>query len=394
MENILYISKKVRKTISKKNVSNALWGLLLLSYFFQFPFKNLSHLIIPSLFLFIIINIDKLRINSNFCRFFIILLLYLFFSSVYSLHLGTEFSRIIRFLLILVFIPICTLIKFDDFDSYYKTFIKFSFIKSIVIITIALYLVYTQNHDYIRNWVTMNGLGDIYLLGPLSPKVQVHGNALLVMAFIISYMKDKGFSKVNIILLLGVLFAGNFAYYLGVALFFVCKGVLLGYKWLKQKNKKIVILLITFIIGIIISIPYIQSTIKLKSEFSNAVRFEQAEMLLDTNALIGNGIGHSISKTTEFRKYDGDIYFELQTLYIYNQLGIIGIILFYITVLSQFFDKKGKLIIYLIYLFYTFWNPYCFDTTQMIVTIIVMNCDFIERIFNNDKSINNNIQPN
>ena len=263
-----------------------------------------------------------------------------------------------------------------------------------MIITIALYLVYTQNHDYIRNWVTMNGLGDIYLLGPLSPKVQVHGNALLVMAFIISYMKDKGFSKVNIILLLGVLFAGNFAYYLGLALFFVCKGVLLGYKWLKQKNKKIVILLITFIIGIIISIPYIQSTIKLKSEFSNAVRFEQAEMLLDTNALIGNGIGHSISKTTEFRKYDGDIYFELQTLYIYNQLGIIGIILFYITVLSQFFDKKGKLIIYLIYLFYTFWNPYCFDTTQMIVTIIVMNCDFIERIFNNDKSINNNIQPN
>ena len=68
------------------------------------------------------------------------------------------------------------------------------------------------------------------------------------------------------------------------------------------------------------------------------------------------------------------MYFEMQTLYIINQIGIVGILLFYSLVFVNV-KKQGieKVIVYVIYLIYSFWNPYCFDTTQIIATILIIN---------------------
>ena len=120
--------------------------------------------------------------------------------------------------------------------------------------------------------------------------------------------------------------------------------------------------------------PYLLKQIEQKADVSNQTRVEQAGVLLDANIIIGEGLGNYIEASTPTREYNGDIYFEMQTLYIINQIGIVGVLLFYSTIFVNI-KKQGteKLILYTIYLIYSFWNPYCFDTTQMIVTLLIIN---------------------
>lgn len=57
---------------------------------------------------------------------------------------------------------------------------------------------------------------------------------------------------------------------------------------------------------------------------SNAVRKDQAEVLFSGNIITGNGVGNTITAKTKYRDYSGPDYFEVQTLYVINQIGIIG----------------------------------------------------------------------
>lgn len=81
---------------------------------------------------------------------------------------------------------------------------------------------------------------------------------------------------------------------------------------------------------------------KVKAEFSNAVRVEQIQVLTETNPIIGSGLGHNVSGGGVWRQYDGDTYFELQTLYIYNQIGIIGLGTFYLLTLIPYARQKKR----------------------------------------------------
>ena len=44
-----------------------------------------------------------------------------------------------------------------------------------------------------------------------------------------------------------------------------------------------------------------------------------------------------------------------------------------LVLLNVYKNKKKAFIIFLIYLIYTFWNPYCFDSTEMMVITLLMN---------------------
>ena len=67
-------------------------------------------------------------------------------------------------------------------------------------------------------------------------------------------------------------------------------------------------------------------------------------------------------------------YFELQTLYVLHQIGLLGLLIFYALVYYQVarFGREA-LVLFTIYLIYTFWNPYCFDTTEMLTLIMLAN---------------------
>ena len=124
-----------------------------------------------------------------------------------------------------------------------------------------------------------------------------------------------------------------------------------------------------------------------KSATSNIVRIEQARILLDTNPAIGDGLGHQIYGTAGSHIYSGDnTYFELQTLYIFNQIGTIGLILFYVLTISVFLGKQRPfmLYLYLSYLIYSFFNPYCFDSTHIMVMVLISNSNLNMDIDDND----------
>ena len=133
------------------------------------------------------------------------------------------------------------------------------------------------------------------------------------------------------------------------------------------------ILVPLLVAGILFFFIYSIRVMDTKAAFANAVRFSQAEILLDTNIVLGDGLGHAVSGIGFGRVYNGNIYFELQTLYIFNQIGATGIFLFYALTFLLCMDSRQKMKAYLIYLVYTFWNPYCFDSTHIIALLIISN---------------------
>ena len=93
---------------------------------------------------------------------------------------------------------------------------------------------------------------------------------------------------------------------------------------------------------------------------------------------MGKGLGNTVSEKTNYRDYTGNIYFELQTFYFFNQLGIINFISFILLNLFFAYTKirdPRLLFVYLCYILYAFTNPYILDSNQVIVilTLVMAN---------------------
>jgi hypothetical protein len=264
----------------------------------------------------------------------------------------------------------------DDGDFFSKAFVRIAFLKAIVIFVIYGAVLKSGNFGIVRNYASMKNWGDVYSLGSIFlTRVQVHGNALLVMAcFVAFYRRDKFFYKT--VLFLSCLIAGNKAFLIGLFLFFLY----FVFKWIfREKRKcifylKFVLILISAALSFMPVFCEVNSILKEKSVYSNVVRKEQAEVLLSGNFVTGNGVGNYVRQKTSTRNYDGSNYFELQTLYIINQIGIAGYFLFLIVTFGFLLRKKKSYFlcyVYFSYLAYSFFNPYCFDTTHMIVGFLL-----------------------
>lgn len=364
--------------LSKDFFSFFCWTGAIFCYYFQFPFKNLSSLIVPFTILLLALNITlkDMLWSKKFFSFFLFFCFYLLIPLLLGIFNHNSFSNIMRFLFILIGILLFTSIRIPKFEKYEKILVILSVCKSLILISLAIYLLVKQDYWSLRVWARENSLGDIYFFRTfiIIPKVQVIGNALLVCTFISSYFKQRKFTVSNLIILIGIFFAGNFAYLLGIGCFFLYIFYLKNKEYLRKNKHTILVLWVLFLVFLTFSIPYVRYNINLKSESSNTVRINQAELLLDTNFFIGNGLANEINAAIDSRTYSGDIYYELQTLYIYNQIGFIGISLFYFILFYRFSKlEKYRSILYVIYLIYSFWNPYSFDTTQMFATVLFIN---------------------
>lgn len=361
------------------------WLIVAVSYFLQFPFKHLSQLIVPTLAIYLIAILlahRRIEYSKTWLRFFYHYMIYLLLMVIFGFFNGAEFQNIIRFFLILIVIPLFTVIKNPNFKNEYNLLLFFAVIKSLILIFIAFQLFKTGTHQEFRQLARMNGYGDIYIdYFTNLPKVQVHGNALLPFLFMVNYEYRSG--KLNLlidgIILLGVLAAGNSA-------FILCLAAYAAYKFLKyiystKSNVKRFFSFSLLAIGGVLFLGYSLNVLSQKAVYSNLVRFDQAKALMDNYIIIGMGLGNPINYTTAFRRYSGDVYFELQTLYIINQIGFIGLSLFYLlTCLPLSKLGKREFILFLIYLLYTFWNPYCFDTTEMIALSVLINHSTFENL--------------
>jgi hypothetical protein len=213
-------------------------------------------------------------------------------------------------------------------------------IQALFIIGFEVYLMTTfdlKSYYPIRLFFQESGWGDVYTFTGNLWKIQIMGNALLPFAFFISFIYYQ--KKLRILLLfifaLAILFAGNFAFLLGIILF---SGLYCIYikRWSLQK------IVIDGFFGIIllsiITIPaytYLTNIIEKKAISSNPTRIDQANVLIDNMAeniytiLFGQGLGNQINVKTQWRDYSHSIYYELQALYIMNQVGIIFFSFFY-----------------------------------------------------------------
>lgn len=364
-----------------------LWATAVFCYFFQAPFKVLSSLILPCLGLYILTLVPNFKLLKNklFIATGIIYIVFLLFSAVLSLKNGNSITRIIRFLVILYAIP-GTFCLEDKKDRELKAdvFISLATAKAFMLISFALCMVLMHRFMPFRLWSQFNSIGDMYLIGN-RPYVQVHGNALLVMAFMLEYINKKKITLPLIIILAGILVAGNFAFVLGILCFIGYRICIFVYNLYKQDKLNKKLLLICIIIGGLLFAPYAVKKFTEKMFKSNVIRMEQIAVLCDTNPLIGKGVGNEIHAETTYRLYNAPTYFEMQTFYIYNQIGALGLGLYFIVTLCMAY-KKGinKLLIYLVYLFYTFWNPYCFDTTQLFAIIIIFYLMDIDKGYEKD----------
>lgn len=369
---------KLKKNfVLKMNIMAFVKGFTLimsfLCYFFQFPLPFLSSLIVPFLVFYIIMNFFSIKLD---CEPLLLLLITVFFI---FLGIGifksgikeVEFSRIIRFLEILSMLVICLFIKDFHFQKTYNFIILLAVLKSLVLVCIGIYLIKLGSHINIRNWVESKSMGDIYLQHGI-PKVQVQGNGLIPALFMIDFTKRKKLTFVNSILFLGSVFAGNFAFILGIFLFAIIRIV----QYIKKYDRYGLIILFCMLIGLTM-LPYTYNYLEYKTlqkSHSNSLKVEQMIILADTNLIIGNGLGSYIQKQGKYRTYNGNIYYEIQSFYILNQIGIIAFVLFLIISCFKIYkNDKTALYLYLLYLFYSFFNPYSFDTTHMFVIIILEN---------------------
>ena len=354
------------------------WSLAVFFYYFQVPFSNFAGLITAGIAAFMVLDIKKIfKIfgNPKIGFLYIVTVAFCLLSVLYASYNGAELSNSIRFLLILLLLPLCPFYQERESNALYKIFSVLSLGKAIMLIIIALMVFQAGSHAEMREWAQLNDYGDIYLINGIIPRVQLKGNPLLVVAFMISFYKTNKLTLYNTIILLGILCAGNFAFLLGLAVFLVWRYIQMA-KSQASIFKKIFIGAI-LVVGMIYFGSYSMMESSMKSGYfgSNGMRLIQYEALTDTNMLYGSGLGSPVLGAVRLGRSIYAQYYELQTLYIYYQVGIVCLIAFYILMfysMKKSCDKNG-FALFLIYLFYSFFNPYCFDTTQMITMILLSN---------------------
>lgn len=387
--------------IKKHYISLIFFSLVVLFLTRQIILMRYSFVINIFLLLFFIINSKSIirNISSNILirttvSFILILLLLMV---LYSLCLRNDPLLITRFFIILVSLLLAYFVK--PHVEYISIFVFFITLQALLVITFELILILFFDYESylpIRMYFLNNNLGDIYTINGNFWKIQIRGNALLPFAFFISMIYYEGKKKkfFSGIFLLAILCAGNFAFILGIILFTVLY-YMYKTKWTIQKIAQNSLFGIIFFL--IVSIPlfnYFTKVVKYKSISSNPIRIDQAKVLINNmnenlgTIIFGQGLGNVLNVKTQWRDYTGDIYFELQSLYILNQVGILFFVLYVIVniIFTKYSIKYPQLLIaYFSYIFYAFFNPYFLDTNHIVVIIILLS---LKKIFDEKNILN------
>ena len=354
----------------------------------QVPFQNYSLIMNISSFLLIFFylffnrNSFKIKTDNILIIFFFIILTWHFIYSIF-LTKAILFNSI-RFFLIVITIIFAYKIKINSI-LIRKYFFIFIIIQSIFIILLELFLVVINDsliYNFIRQTTIANGWGDVYTLNNIYYNIQIKGNALLPVAFMITYFKNININKkllLRFVIFIAVFFSGNFAYLISITffLFFISiykiKSFSHFYKW-------VVYLLILILTLFYPTYTYINSKLTEKKDDSIYERYQQADLLLNEmnssklTFIMGFGQGATFEKITSTRDYRGSTYFELQSIYFLYQLGFFLFFLFlfvYFFLAFTKFNDKYILLVYLCYIFYSLTNPYIFDTNNFIVIILL-----------------------
>ncbi len=358
----------------------------------QVPFNDFS--IIMNICISVLLMIDitshiKYNGSNKDDIFLLSIIAVLFFYLFYSIFLNNEIDLALRFFTINIFLIFAYYIYPDKL--YFNYFIIFMTLQVLIVILLEfIMLVFFNPFDYakLRYIIWQNKWGDIYTINNKIYRIQIVGNALI--PFFIMIIHSFYYSRCRYILLsiglVSVLFAGNFAFTLGIILY----ALLYAFNIKLPKNKLLAILSVFFVV-LFILMPFLYNAflaiILQKSINSNPLRIDQLNVLTNNllenyrSLIFGQGFGNTVDVITNLRDYTGRTYYELQSIYFINQNGLlltILLILFHVLISVKIFSKE-KLVIYLSYIFYSLFNPYFLDTSHIVVIIVLKSINEVER---------------
>lgn len=378
-------------TISKGNLhSFILSGMYFFVVFIltrQVPFKAFSALMNLSLLGFFAFQLNYILKASDRSRllFLIFVVGWGFLMLTYSALAGNTLGNSIRFLIILILIQAAFFVKPNP--SYIKIVLGFLVLQSLFLISLHLVLnlfFNSSSYLFLRLFFQAQGWGDLYTYNGIFYNIQILGNALLPFGVFLSVIFYSGVKRIFItsILFIGMLVAGNFAFVLG-ALVFVILLFLVSQSFNTRKFLTVAILgILLASIAARPSLNYLQKTIINKSEESNPTRIDQSQVLWEDlsenpiSLIFGKGLGNTLKVKTKWRDYTDNIYFELQSLYFLNQMGLLNFLIFVIAniiCVILFFKEPLVKIIYVAYILYAFFNPYFLDTSHIVVIITLIS---------------------
>jgi hypothetical protein len=173
--------------------------------------------------------------------------------------------------------------------------------------------------------------------------------------------------------MIGVFIAGNAAFILGVMVFSL---IFFWRKIIKLSFIKKVVSILLLLSLLLVFINYFSSEMERKSTDGNQIKAVQVEVFLDTNEFFGKGVAARVPEMSRIAYNPNSIYFEMQTFYIYYQIGLIGMLIFILLntiALSRY--KWDTAFLYLIYILYSAFNPGSFDTTHFIAILMCCNLE-------------------
>ncbi len=352
----------------------------------QVPFNNFSGIMNFALIGFVICSFVAARINrvpyiSVVLWFSICILLII---SYYSLFLGNEPSLIIRFLIILTLI--CIVYHINPDVNYFYIAIACFYIQALVVIVFQVLLSYFFSPEYatsIRNIYISNGWGDVYNYGYGLWNIQLKGNALLPFFCFVSYVVFEGKKRLFITstFAIATVFSGNFAFVLGFIAFFLLYSLIKINFSINRLRIFIFSFFSILVLGFEPASRYLEKVIEQKSGYSGQHRVEQTLALIGDlsnsyfSVLFGRGLGNVDVSGFGF-EYHNVIYFELQTLYILNQMGFLffsAFIILNVIFTIKYIKEPVLCAMYIAYLVYSFWNPYVFDTNHIVVIAVLIS---------------------
>lgn len=356
------------------------WGLTLFFITRQVPFNSLS--VLGNLGTLMVCVLGFNRQLLLFRRNYIPILGWILFLVVYAIFAGNSVGNIFRFSIILLFLMLAYFLELP-LRALRLLFI-FTFIQCLFLWCLELVLMLffdLGSYGVIRHFFLGNNWGDIYSYDGMFYRMPIKGNALLPFCYILSYyvplFPQKGLGIYRIIYLGACVFAGNFAYLISIFFFHIIHYFTSNKSYIQLRNK--ILLSVFLAIGLFpLVYSYTAKMLDMKRDVSLGTRYDQAEVLMNnlsesaTTFVLGQGLGNLVDVVTPFRDYSDMVYYELQALYFFNQMGVLNFVLFILVNIYLAFKTircPQLLFVYLCYVVYAVTNPYILDTIHFVVIV-------------------------
>ncbi len=351
----------------------------------QVPFSEYSFIMniaLVGFVMFPLIQLAKLLIKRSelFPALIAQCFIVLFVLSLYSIVSGNDPSNIVRWLVIFTTLIIAYIVR--PSEKFIVTFLILMLFQAVFIDAILALLISSftlDSYSVIRQLFIENNWGDVYSFDGVFWFVKIRGSGLLPVGAFVAYIYLSGRKRIIALLVfLPSIIVSNTSFTFASLAFLI--GMLV--MRCRLSYTRVAVGMLTLMVFVLPLLYGYTNKVFTEKEGSMGMRYDQYEVLVndltktDIGVLLGRGLGHTLSISSNLRDYAGDMYFEVQSLYVLNQLGVILFslyVLLHFILAFRFIRDKELLLVYFCYVLYAISNPYIFDTSHFVVIVVLVS---------------------